>query len=249
MAKPETNPSTQAAGAAFATTLWSVVWHAQQNNSPSCDEALNRLCRAYWAPLYAFIRREGYRREEAQDLTQEFLSRFVQKQWLSRLQDQRFKFRTFLLTFLKTFLSDQRDRANAQKRGGGASLIPIDAYEAEEREGFCPVDGLTADQIYDQRWARALADEAVRRLREEYIARGKGALYEQLKDLRPREHGPESYADIGAALGMTEQAIKNAVHYFRRRYGELLQDEILQTVENAADAEAEFQHVLQIFAG
>ena len=248
MAGQETTPSTQSAGPAFVTTLWSVVWHARENNSPSSDEALNRLCRAYWAPLYAFIRREGYGREDAQDLTQEFLSRFVQKQWLSRLQDQRFKFRTFLLTFLKTFLSDQRDRANAQKRGGGATLIPIDAYEAEEREGFCPVDGLTADQIYDRRWAQAVMDEAVRRLSEEYAARGKRALYEQLKDLQPGEHGPRSYAEVGAALGLTEQAIKNAVLIFRRRYGELLRDEIGQTVENAADAEAEVQHLLQIFA-
>ncbi len=230
------------------TTHWSVVLRARDKDSPDSDAARERLCRTYWPPLYHFLRREGHSAHDAQDLTQEFLSRFLHRDGLDHLQDQRGKFRSFLLTFLKHFLSDQRDHANAQKRGGGQQLISLDACEAEERDALGPVDGLSADQLYDRRWARAVMDEAARRLREEYTARGKSELFEQLKDLQPGEHGARSYAEIGAALGLTEQAMKNTVHSFRRRYGELLRDEIAQTVDEPAEVEAEVQHLMQIFA-
>jgi RNA polymerase sigma-70 factor (ECF subfamily) len=232
----------------FATTHWSVVLAAREPDAPRAAAALDKLCRTYWPPLYAYIRREGYGMEDAQDLTQEFLSRLVHKEWLNHLHDQRGKFRSFLLTFLKHFLSHERDRANALKRGGGQIWISLDACEAEERDALGPVDGLSADQIFDRRWARAVMDEAAGRLREEYVKRGKAELFEQLKNLQPGEHANRSYSEIGAALGLTEQAMKNAVHSFRRRYGELLRDEIAQTVDAPGEVEAEVRDLMQIFA-
>jgi len=245
---PEAHPSTDPAGRVFVTTHWSVVLSAREKDSPHSEAARERLCRTYWPPLYHYLRREGHSPHDAQDLTQEFLSRFLHQDGLDSLKDQRGKFRSFLLTFLKHFLSDQRVRVNAQKRGGGQPLISLDACEAEEREALGPVDGLSADQIYDRRWARAVMDEAVRRLRDEYAKRGKLDLFEQLKDLQPGEHGEQSYAEIGAAFGVTEQAIKNAKHAFNRRYAKLMRDEIAQTVETPGEVEAEVQYLMQIFA-
>ncbi len=221
---------------------------ARDKDSPDSEAARERLCRTYWPPLYHFLRREGHSPQDAQDLTQEFLSRFLHRDWLEHLHDQRGKFRSFLLTFLKHFLSDQRDHDRAQRRGGGVAIISLDACEAEERAALEPAEGLSADQIFDQRWARVVMDEAARRLREEYVCRGRGEWYEQLKDLQPGEHGARSYADIAANLGSTEQAIKNAVLSFRRRYGELLREEIAQTVADPAGVEAEIQHLLRVFA-
>jgi RNA polymerase sigma-70 factor (ECF subfamily) len=248
MANLESTPPSDPSGRVFVTTHWSVVLRARDKDSSDSEAARERLCRTYWPPLYHYLRRDGYSVDDAKDLTQEFLSRFLHREWLKHLHDQRGKFRSFLLTFLKHFLSDERDRANAQKRGGAQQLISLDACEAEERDAFGPVDGLSADQIYDRRWARAVMDEAARRLREEYAARGKAELFDQLKDLQPGEHGARSYAEIGAALGVTEQAVKNAAHSFRRRYGELLRDEIAQTVADPGEVETEVQHLMQIFS-
>ena len=221
---------------------------ARDADTLGADEALEKLCHTYWPPLYAYIRRDGYKPEDAQDLTQEFLSRFLHREWLDHLKDQRGKFRSFLLTFLKHFLSDERDRANAQKRGGGKPLISIDAYEAEERGASDLADGLTADQVYERRWARTIIQQAHETLAREYAARGKGTLFEQLKDVQPGEHGERSYKDIGAALGMSEQAVKNAVLSFRRRYAKLLREEIVQTVADPGEVDAEVRHLMQIFA-
>ena len=248
VAAPETIFPLEPDRRVFVTTHWSVVLRARDKNSPDFHAARERLCRSYWPPLYHYLRREGHSLHDAQDLTQEFLSRFLDRDGLDHLKDQRGKFRSFLLTFLKHFLSDQRDRTNTQKRGGGQQIISLDACEAEERDALGPVDGLSADQIYDRRWARAVMDEAVRRLREEYAARGKTELFEQLKDLQPGEHGEKNYAEIGAAFGMTEQAIKNAKHAFNHRYAALLRNEIAETVADPSEIEAEVQHLKQVFA-
>jgi RNA polymerase sigma-70 factor (ECF subfamily) len=232
----------------FTATHWSLVLAAREKDTPSAAAALERLCHNYWPPLYAYIRRDGHSVEDAQDLTQEFLSRFLHRDGLDQLKDQNGKFRSFLLTCLKHFLSDQRDRANAQKRGGGQTPIALDAYEAEERDAFEPADGMTPDQVYERRWACAVMDAATRRLREEYARLGKTDLFEQLKDLQPGEHGEKSYAEIGAALGLSEQAMKNARHAFNRRYAKLLREEIGQTLEDSDELEAEVQHLMQVFA-
>ena len=242
---PESDPTPH--GQAFLATNWSLVWRARQGDTVAA-EACEKLCLTYWPPLYAYIRREGYSVEDAQDLTQEFLSRLMHKEWLNHLQDQRGKFRSFLLTFLKNFLSDQRDHDRAQKRGGGLTLVSIDAYEAEEREFAVPADTLTPEQIFERRWALAVMTQAVERLRQDYATRGQTALFEQFKDLQPGEHGESSYAQIGAALGMTEQAVKNAAHTFRRRYAQLLRGEIAQTVMEPDEVHEELQHLMTVFA-
>jgi RNA polymerase sigma-70 factor (ECF subfamily) len=235
-------------GAWFTTTHWSVVLQARDPDTLGADEALEKLCRTYWPPLYAYIRRDGYKPEDAQDLTQEFISRFLHKEWLGRLHHQRSKFRTFLITFLKHFLSDQRDRANAQKRGGGKALISIDAYEAEERELVLPSNGLSPDEIFEQGWARSLLQAAIRRLEADYAARGQQALFDHLKELQPGKHGEVSYAQIGAILGKSEQAVRNAVLKFRERYETVLRDEIAQTVADPGEVEAELRHIMRVFA-
>lgn len=235
-------------GQAFLTTHWSVVWRARYLDPAASAEAREKLCRTYWPPLYAYIRRADYSVQDAQDLTQEFLSCFLQKEWLKHLQDQRGKFRSFLLTFLKNFLSDQRDRAHAQKRGGGQTLLSIEACEAEEREFLKPADTLTPEQSYERRWAQAVMTQAVERLRRDYAARGQSALFEQLKDLQPGEHGARSHAQIGAALGLTGQAVNNAALTFRRRYAQALRDEIAQTVMEPGEVSEELQHLIGVFA-
>jgi RNA polymerase sigma-70 factor (ECF subfamily) len=230
------------------TTHWSVVLSARDKASPDSDAARERLCRTYWPPLYHYLRRDGHSPHDAQDLTQEFLSRFLHRDGLEHLQDQRGKFRSFLLTFLKHFLADHRDRAHAQKRGGGQPLISLDAYAAEEREGLGPVDGLTPEQHYERRWARSVMNAAVTRLEAEYAARGRSALFAQLKDLQPGERGEKRYAELAPLLGLTEQALKNARHAFHRRYAALIREEIAHTVADPEEIEAEVQHLLQIFS-
>jgi RNA polymerase sigma-70 factor (ECF subfamily) len=233
----------------FATTHWSVVLRARDGESDQAREALGRLCRTYWPPLYAFIRREGHGVEDAQDLTQEFFARLVEKDWLNHLQHQRGRFRSFLLTFLKHFLSDERDRARAQKRGGGKPMISLDQFEGEEREGLGPVDTLTADQVFERRYARAVLRQALNRLREEYTATGQTELFDRLKDLEPGERGATNYAELGARWGMTEAAIKSAVHRLRRRHRELLREEIAQTVGDPAELQDEIRHLLNVLGG
>jgi RNA polymerase sigma-70 factor (ECF subfamily) len=236
------------AGKVFATTHWSVVLAAKQLEGPSAEAALERLCRIYWPPLYAFIRRQGYAAEAAQDLTQEFLSRLIHKEWLNHLQDQRGKFRSFLLTFLKHFLSDQRDLAHAQKRGGGQALISLDQMAEEERAWVEPVDHLTPEEVFERRWAQALMARSLARLGGEYADRGKSEMYELLKDIQPGEHGAQSYTEIGVRFGMSEQAVKNAVHRLRRRHREILHEEIAQTVTLPSEIEEEVQNLMAVLA-
>jgi RNA polymerase sigma factor (sigma-70 family) len=233
-------------GAWFTTTHWTAVLAARDENSPTAVAARERLCISYWAPLYNYIRRDGHDSHDAQDLTQEFLNRFFQKQWLDHLTHRGGKFRSFLLTFLKHFLSDQRDRAKALKRGGGQTFVSIDAYEAEERTAIEPQDGVSPDQIYERRWALAVMEQAANALRDEYLAKDKGELFEILMDLQPGKHGERSYAEIGATLGMSEQAFKNVVHKMRRQYSEMIRIAIAQTVSSPAEIDEEIQYLMRV---
>lgn len=232
----------------FTTTHWSVVLAAKAEDTKLASAALETLCRSYWPPLYTFIRRQGYGVEDAQDLTQEFLSRFVQNEWLKRLEDRRGKFRSFLLTYLKHFLSDQRDRAKAQKRGGGRPLISLEAMAEEEKTWAEPQDGRTPEQAYERRWALALLEHAVRRLQAEYEKSGNGPLYAFLKDLQPGERGEHSYLNIGRELGLSEQAVKSAVYRLRHRHREILREEIAQTLNEPHEVEEEIQHLMTVLS-
>lgn len=226
----------------FATTHWSVVLAARDGDSTGASEALNDLCRAYWPPLYAYIRREGHDVEEAQDLTQEFIARLLARDYLQRVHHQEGKFRSFLLAYLKNFLSEQRRKAGAQKRGGGCVFVSLDELSAKDGYLLEPVDDLTPDQVFERRWAQAVLQTALDRLRGEYAARGQAALFELLQDYQPRDPIGRSYAQLGSELGMTEAAIKSAVQRMRQRHRELLREEIARTVTRPEEIEEELRH-------
>lgn len=225
-----------------------MVLAAKDAYSPRSQEAMERLCRAYWQPLYAFIRREGHGPAQAQDLTQEFFARLLSKDYLQHLRHREGRFRSFLLTFLKHFLADERDRACAKKRGGGNQLISLDELTTEERSWIEPREELTPDQIFERRWAQAVIDRALARLRAEYTQQGRGELFEQLKDIQPGEHGAVSYADIASRLNVAEGTIKSAVHRLRKRHREILREEIAQTVSSSEEVEEEIRNLLAVLS-
>ena len=242
-------PSAATQGAWFQSTHWTVVLAARDHASPDAGEALEQLCRSYWPPLYAFIRREGHGEAEAKDLTQEFFLRLIERDYLQHLKHQRGRFRSFMLTLVKHFLLEQRGRAAAQKRGGGRTVFSLDD-PAENRPYLLePVDDLSPDQVFERRWAQAVFQVALHRLRDEYVESGRGAFFETLKDFQPRETGAPSYAEIGARFGMTEAAVKSAVQRMRQRQRELLREEIANTVMSPGEIDDEIRHLRQVLAG
>ena len=248
MSSPALDP---ASGGAqwFATTHWSVVLAAKQGGPSEAAGALEKLCRTYWPPLYAYIRRDGCDKTEAQDLTQEFFARLLARDYLQQLRHQEGKFRSFLLAYLKNFLSEQRRKAGAQKRGGDCVFVSLDVPAGEAGYLLEPVDGLTPDQVFERRWAQAILQTALDRLRQEFTARGQAALFERLQDYQPREPGGRSYVQLGDDLGMTEAAVKSAVHRMRQRHRELLREEIAQTVTRPEEIEEELRHFRAVLAG
>src|SRR2546430_7258053 len=232
----------------FATTHWSVVLAANQQTSPQGTEALEKLCRAYWYPLYAFIRRCGYDSHGAQDLTQGFFTRLLEKNYLAQADRQKGRFRSFLLAALKHFLSDEQDKARAQKRGGGQALISLDEQTAEGRYRLEPADVMSAEKLFERRWALTLLEQARSRLREEYVAAGKAEFYNQVKILEGEEKSRVTYAELAARLGTTESAIKSAVPRLRRRYAELVREEIAHTVNNPNEIDVEIRHLIAVIS-
>lgn len=226
----------------FATTHWSVVLAARQGETSESTAALEELCRAYWRPLYAYILREGYDPATAQDLTQDFFARLLAKDYLQHIHHQQGKFRSFLLTCLKHFLSEQRRRDRAQKRGGGCVFLSLSHSRAEGDCFLEPADELTPDQIFERRWAQTVMQTSLDRLREEYAERGQTALLERLQDYQPRQPGGPSYADLGRELGMSEAALKSAVQRMRQRHRQLLREEIAQTVSRPEEIQEELRH-------
>ncbi len=235
-----------ASAAQFGTTHWSVVVAAGQSNSPEANRALETLCRAYWYPLYAYVRRKGYDAHAAQDLTQEFFTRLLARNYLSVADRNRGKFRSFLLGCLEHFLAREWTRAHAQKRGGGQLLFSLEETDAENRYLLEPVHELTAEKIFDRRWATTLLDQAMARLREECLAGQKGDLFEKTQNYLSGEKGEASYADLAASLGMSEGAIKVAVHRLRQRYGELVRAEIAQTVAGPEEVNEELRYLFSV---
>ena len=250
VAVPESNQvSSASARGPFVTTHWSIVLLAGESSSSKASEALARLCEMYWYPLYAFTRRQGHTPTDAQDLTQAFFERFLEKDYVQGVDRQKGKFRSFLLASLKHFLADQRDRALAQKRGGGKALISLDAQTAETRYLLEPRDNLTPDKIYERRWALTLLEQAMARLREEFTLAGKADFFDQLKSFMTAEQDSISYADAAAKLGTTEAAVKMSVQRMRRRYRDLLRGEIAQTVINPEEIDEELRHLAEALRG
>jgi RNA polymerase sigma-70 factor (ECF subfamily) len=231
--------------AAFVTTHWSVVL-AAQGESAAAEEALEKLCRTYWWPLYGFVRRQGYAPEEAQDLTQGFFAMLLERKDLDSVRREKGRLRSYLLAALKNFLGKAHRRVMTIKRGEGRPLVPLEELIARERADVEPADTLTADRIYERRWALTLLEQVLARLGEEYRVAGSSALFDQLKQLLTDEPGRPSQAEIGVALGMTENAVKQALHRLRQRYRLLLREEIAQTVVEPGDVEDELRHFIAV---
>lgn len=233
----------------FVTTHWSVVLSARKKHSPQSAAALETLCRTYWYPLYAYVRRQGHSPPDAQDLTQEFFARLLQKDYLKAAAREKGRFRTFLIVALKRFLANEWDRVRAQKRGGGQPLLSLDAEIAEERYRIEPVEGATADRIYERRWALTLLDRTMTRLRQEFTAAGKAEEFKRLKACLTAERGDISYAEIAGALGQSEGTVRVVVHRLRKRFREIFREEIAHTVSSAEEIEEEVRYLMGVLAG
>ena len=233
----------------FVTTHWSVVLAAGDASSTAARAALEQLCRTYWYPIYAHVRRRGYAPEDAQDLTQEFFARLLAKQWLGMVDRSRGRFRTFLLGAFSHFLANEWHRARCEKRGGGQPLVSWDQATAENRYRAEPVDNLTPEKIYQKRWAATLLEQVLSRLREEHVAAGKRAFFEAVKAFLWGEKNTLSQARLAADLGLSEGALKVAVHRLRRRYRELLRAEIAQTVAGPDEVDEELRELRAVLRG
>lgn len=234
-------------GAWFTTTHWSVVLQAGESDSPQAAAALEQLCRIYWYPLYAYVRREGHSPADAQDLTQEFFARLLARHSLAQVGPQKGKFRSFLLAALRHCLSDQRDRDRAVKRGGGAEVLSLDAQEAEERYCLEPVERLDAEKIYERRWAMTLLEQALKRLREESVAAGKAELFERLRSFVAGD-SDVTCGKAASELGLSENAVRSAVHRLRQRYRALVREEIAHTVANPTEIDAEIRYLIRVMS-
>jgi RNA polymerase sigma-70 factor (ECF subfamily) len=232
---------------AFVTTHWSVVLTAGRSDTTRAQDALSKLCQTYWHPLYAYVRRLGNSPPDAQDLTQEFFTRLLQKHYLAAADEHRGRFRSFLLAALKHFLANEWDKAGAQKRGGGQIPLSIDFGPAETSCRFEPVD-TTADKIYERRWALTLLEQVLGRLREEYVRAGREKLFDQLKPTLTEASRTVRYAEMGARLGLSEGAVKVAVHRLRLRYREVLRAEIADTVASPEEVEDELRNLFTALA-
>jgi RNA polymerase sigma-70 factor (ECF subfamily) len=233
----------------FATTHWSVVVSAGRGEeSTTVQQALESLCRNYWQPLYSYVRRRGYSAEDAQDLTQEFFARLVQHNRIARADQQRGKFRSFLLSSMKNFLADEWDKAHAQKRGGGVQTLQLEFDTGEKLYVREPADVATPEQIYERRWALTLLDHVLTCLREEYEREGKGDLFAALSDCLLGERADQPYARLGEQLGLGESGVKSAVHRLRKRYRQLLRNEIANTVASSSEVDEELRHLLSVLA-
>jgi RNA polymerase sigma-70 factor (ECF subfamily) len=229
-----------------ATTHWSVVVAAGNCRSDVAQKALTTLCRTYWYPLYAYVRSRGYGPEDAQDLTQGFFLQLLERNSVGRADRQRGKFRFFLLGGLKKFISDEKDKATALKRGGGQKAVSFDAQTAEDRFQLEPVDTLSPDRIFERRWALTLLDQTIFQLRSEYIASEKRQLFEALEGFLTGADDLPSYAEVAAGLNLSESAVKSALHRLRQRHKEVLREQIAQTVTTAAEIEEEIRYLISV---
>ena len=239
----------QRGGGQFTPTHWSVVLAAAGHaDTIHARDALEKLCRNYWLPIYVFVRRQGHGAHDAQDLTQEFFARLLVRNFLAGVQREKGRFRSFLLASVKHFLANEWDKANAQKRGGGQVPISIDADLAENSFEMEAVDTMTADRIFERRWALALLDLVLRRLREEYTRDGKEKQFNELKATLTEGSRTVAYAEIARRLSTSEGAIKVAVHRLRQRYRELLRAEIADTIANPGEIDDEIRNLFAALA-
>lgn len=248
------NPSGSASGVprspVFATTHWSLVLAARDPQSPQSAAALEKLCRAYWFPLYAHARRSGCSKEDAEDLTQAFFARLLEKHFLDSVQQERGRFRTFLLVSLKRFLANEWHRLHAQKRGGFHTHVPLDTELAERKlQAEIAAPEVSPDRAFERRWALALLEQTLARLRAEFVRAGKIAEFDRLKMFLTADSKEIPYATAAAELSMSESALRVAVHRLRRRYRELFREEIAHTLAEGESIEDELRHLLEVLSG
>jgi len=227
----------------FATTRWSVVLSAGNGDTTDEGAALEKLCQTYWYPLYAYVRRRGHSPEDARDLTQEFFARLLKGNWVKRADPQKGKFRSFLLSVMNHFLADEWDKAQALKRGGGMAPLPLEFNTAEARYSHESPDHTTPEHIYERRWALALLEEVLRRLRSEYEQEGRAELFAELNPCLVGGRTEQGYAELAAKLGVSEGTVKSAVHRLRQRYRQLLREEIAHTVAEPGEVDEELQYL------
>ncbi len=248
---PDLTPSSGAplTAVGFHTTHWTVVVTARTGDGSAATDALAKLCAAYWHPLYAFIRRQGSTPHEAEDLTQSFFCRFLERNTLAQVHPRTGKFRSFLLTCLKNFLINERERAQAQRRGGGCVLLPLDSGDAETRYLIEPGHHLTPEAVFERRWAMAVLERTLGSLRQEYAMKQKGDLFEELQGFLPGGQGSQSRVELAAKRGVSAGAIDVAIHRLRQRFGALLREQVAQTVASEAEIEQEIRYLMSVLSG
>jgi RNA polymerase sigma factor (sigma-70 family) len=229
----------------FGTTRWSLVLAAGQTSNERSAQALANLCEMYWYPVYAFIRRQGYRQDEAADLAQEFFTRLLQKNYFQDVDPARGRFRAYLCGSIRHFLSNERDRARTLKRGGSQPPISLDVEAAEGTYRIEVRDDLTPEKLFDRRWALILLERVLARLRDGHVSAGKGELFDRLKGFLTGDGAGVPYADVAGTLGMSEGAVKVAVHRLRRQFRDTLIQEISETVSDPADVDSEIEYLLK----
>jgi RNA polymerase sigma factor (sigma-70 family) len=244
----DTHSSTVEGGAQFARTRWTLVLTACASDSPTAAKALAELCQLYWHPLYAYVRRRGYAPHDAQDLTQEFFARLIEKHKLARLTREQGKFRSFLLTALNHFLTDEWKRGQAQKRGAH-QIVSLDAASAETRYRLVPADTLTPEKVFEKQWVLTLLDAVFGRLKMEYEAAGKSALFAELNFALTGDRSAVPYGELARRLGMSVGAVKVAVYRLRQRYREVLRAEVAETVAGPEDVEEELRELFRAVSG
>jgi RNA polymerase sigma-70 factor (ECF subfamily) len=232
----------------FTATHWSVVLAARDGDSTRARAALETLCRAYWYPLYAFVRRMGQSPHDAEDSVQSFFALCLEKNYLAAAEEAKGRFRSFLLLALKRFLAKERDRSGADKRGGGQKPIALDGLTAEERYAVEPAELMSADNLFERRWALTLLERVLSRLGDEQAAAGQEEVFHQLKEFLSAAGRGTPYAELAGRLGRSEGAVKVAVHRLRQRYRELLQEEIANTVTSPEEAEEERRYLLSVLS-
>ena len=244
MSEVPPNVARNAENRKFATTQWSVVLAAGAASGEDARDALTQLCESYWYPLYAYVRRRGYAAADAQDLTQAFFARLLEKQSLQVVDPQRGRFRSFLLASMDHFLANERDRAQARKRGGGRAQLSLDFVAGESRVNLEPAHNLTPEHLFLRQWAMTLLEVVVDRLEKEFQAAGKARQFELLRDSLTGDQQRPAYEKLSADLAMTPEAVRQAVHRMRKRYRALLRDEVARTVGPRSDVDEEISNLI-----
>ena len=239
-------PTAEPRSPIFATTRWTVVLNAGEAPSAQQADALAQLCQTYWYPLYAYTRRQGASVEDAQDLTQEFFTRLLERNYLDRADPNKGKFRWFLLGALKHFLANQRERARSLKRGGRIVHISLDEITAEKRYQLELSTPLTAEKIFERAWALTLLERVREQLRDHFEKAGKRERFERLASFLPGGHERKSYADTAVELGTNEGALRVELHRFKATYRQLLRTEIAHTVSAPAEIDEELRHLIEV---